>query len=346
MPSHFIGELSETRLFGLIKPLLDGKKTGMISIKGRGTGEIHIKGGSIVHAKAGNTIGEQAILSMMEWEAGPVEFDWEVITNERTTSLPTEQLLLSWSNREEEWKQIRTVVPSADIVYNVAAGGGSGDGTVHVVGDQWKILAVCNGMRSVSEIADALKWDLFRTSKTISQMIESRMLAKVAEEKVAEMKAAKTEARAEMKVARAAEMKAATEKAAELQAHVNAMGAKITGQRVTEENAGEAEAKAAETIARTKGPVEAQKPTTQKKKVNANFFPMIENELKKLMGPIAPILIEDKLDDLGESQDMFPQERAEAFVSAISEEITNAGKKKEFVKVMTEFLSVESRSKL
>ncbi|OPY70988.1 MAG: hypothetical protein A4E62_01449 [Syntrophorhabdus sp. PtaU1.Bin002] len=346
MPTHFIGELSETRLFGLIKPLLDGRKSGMISIKGRDAGEIHIKSGSIVHAKAGNTIGEQAILSMMEWETGPVGFDWEVTTNERTTSLPTEQLLLSWSNREEEWKQIRAVVPSADIVYGVVAGGGSGDGTIHIVGDQWRIFAVCNGMRSVSEIADALRWDLFRTSKTISQMIEGRMLAKVAEEKVTEAKAAKEEARAEAKAAKAAEMKAAAEKAAELQEHVKTIEVKAAERKATEESAKEVEAKAAETTAKVVAPVEAQKPTSQKKKVNASFFPRIENELKKLMGPIAPILIDDKLDDLGESRDMFPHDRAEAFVSAMSEEITNAGKKKEFVKVMTEFLSVENRSKL
>ncbi|OPY76209.1 MAG: hypothetical protein A4E65_03236 [Syntrophorhabdus sp. PtaU1.Bin153] len=343
MPSHFIGELSETRLFGLIKPLLDGRKSGMISINGRDTGEIHIKSGSIVHAKAGNTIGEQAILSMMEWETGPVGFDWEMITNERTTSLPTEQLLISWSNREEEWKQIRAIVPSTDTVYGAAPGGG--DGTIHIVGDQWKILAVCNGMRNVSEIADALRWDLFRTSKTISQLIESGMLARISDEKVAEAKAAKTEAQAEAKAAKAAEMKAVAEKAAELQAQINLIEVKATEQRAMEENNREVE-KATVTTVKSAGPAEVHRPMTQKKKVNAGFFPRIENELKKLMGPIAPILIEDKLDDLGESRDMFPQERAEAFVSALSEEIANAGKKRQFVKVMTEFLSVENRSKL
>ena len=50
MPSYFIGELSETRLFDLVKPLLDGKKSGMISIKGREYSEIHIEGGKIIHA--------------------------------------------------------------------------------------------------------------------------------------------------------------------------------------------------------------------------------------------------------------------------------------------------------
>ena len=63
MPSYFIGELSETRLFDLIKPLLDGKKSGMISVKGRDAGEIHIEGGRMIHAQTSYAKGEDAILA-------------------------------------------------------------------------------------------------------------------------------------------------------------------------------------------------------------------------------------------------------------------------------------------
>ena len=48
MPNYFIGELSEARLFDLVKPLVNGKKSGMLLIKGKDVGEIHIEGGKII----------------------------------------------------------------------------------------------------------------------------------------------------------------------------------------------------------------------------------------------------------------------------------------------------------
>lgn len=271
MPSYFIGELSETRLFDLIKPLLSGKKSGMISIKGREYGEIHIEGGQIIHAWTNFNTGEEAILAIMEWRVGRVSFDWEVTTEERTVNAPTEQLLSSWANREEEWKKIRELVPSPGVVFRIAIQGSPEDRSIH--GDQWKVLALCNGSKRVSEIADTLKWDIFKTSQTIFQMAQDGLL----------------------------------ERAGEL--------------------------------------LEEQKPV-QKKNVNGNFFPYVENELKKLMGPIAPIIIDDIITELGESKESFPQEMVDKLLESIVAEIPDIAKRAEFNKTMHNAFTSESKSKL
>jgi hypothetical protein len=70
MPNDFIGDLSKTRLLDLISPLLSRKKSGMIQIKGSEVGEIYIEGSNIVHARTQNLTGEEAVLAMMEWNAG------------------------------------------------------------------------------------------------------------------------------------------------------------------------------------------------------------------------------------------------------------------------------------
>lgn len=270
MPSYFIGELSETRLFDLIKPLLDGKKSGMISIKGREYGEIHIEGGQIIHSWTNFNAGEEAILAIMEWRVGRVSFDWEVTTAERTVNVPTEQLLLSWANREEEWKKIREIVPSPGVMFRIAMQDGMEDRSIH--GDQWKVLALCNGSKRVSDIADSLKWDIFKTSKTIFQMVQEGFL----------------------------------ERAGELP--------------------------------------EDQKPV-QKKCVNGNFFPYVENELKKLMGPIAPIIIDDIIGEFGEPKESFPQDMVDKFLEAIVAEIPDMVKRAEFNKVIHIALINESKVK-
>jgi hypothetical protein len=267
MPSHFIGELSKTRLFDLIKPLLDGKKSGMISVKGKDAGEIHIEGGQIIHAQTGYLTGEEAILTMMEWEVGRVSFDWEVTTAERTTSLPTEQLLIILSTREEEWRGIREVVPSPGSAYRIAMQGDSEDKSIQ--GDHWKVLALSNGSRRVSDIAEALKWDLFRTSRTICAMVQAGLLERA-----------------------------------------------------------------------SVGTVEELRPQP-KRYVNGNFFPVVETELKRLMGPIAPIIIEDVLAELGESKESFPHEQIERFLQAIVGEISDMTKRVAFNKVINEVLSLE-----
>jgi hypothetical protein len=271
MPSYFIGELSETRLFDLVKPLLDGKKSGMISIKGREYGEIHIEAGQIIHAWTNYNTGEEAILAIMEWRVGRVSFDWEVTTEERTVSESTEQLLTSWTNREEEWKKIRESVPSPGVMFRIAMQGGAENRSIP--GDQWKVLALCNGSKRVSDIAATLQWDIFKTSKAIFHMVQNGLL----------------------------------------------------------ERAGEV--------------IEEQKPL-QKRSVNGDFFPFVENALKKLMGPIAPIIIDDIVEETGESKEFFPQEMVDKLLESIIAEIPDMAKRAEFTKVVHNALANENKAKL
>lgn len=271
MPSYFIGELSETRLLDLVKPLLDGKKSGMISIKGKEYGEIHIEAGQIIHAWTNYNTGIEAILAIMEWRFGRVSFDWEVTTEERTVSESTEQLLTSWTNREEEWKKIREAVPSPGVMFRIAMQGGAENRSIP--GDQWKVLALCNGSKRVSDIAATLHWDIFKTSKTIFEMVRNGLL----------------------------------------------------------ERSGEA--------------LEEQKPL-QKRSVYGGFFPFVENALKKLMGPIAPIIIDDIVEETGESKESFPQEMVDKLLDSIVAEIPDMAKRAEFTKVVHNALANEYKAKL
>jgi DNA-binding MarR family transcriptional regulator len=149
--------------------------------------------------------------------------------------------------------------------------GNAEDRSIHA--DQWKVLALCNGSKRVSEIADTLRWDIFKTSKIIFQMVQDGLL----------------------------------ERTGEL--------------------------------------LEEQKPL-QKKNVNGSFFPHIENELKRLMGPIAPIIIDDIVTDIGESKESFPQELVDKLLEAIVAEIPDIAKRAEFHKVINNVLANETKAKL
>ena len=60
MAEIFLSDLSQVRLFDILKPLLLGKKTGILSIKGKENGEIFFELGNIVHVKVGPSLGEDA----------------------------------------------------------------------------------------------------------------------------------------------------------------------------------------------------------------------------------------------------------------------------------------------
>lgn len=264
MSNDFIGDLSKNKLLDLIEPLLSRKKSGMVLIKGHQTGEIYLEGSNIKHAKTGDLTGEEAILAMMEWTSGRAAFDWEALGSEQTVFMPTEQLLAIWKNREAEWSRIRSVIPSSGAVFQMPVNGCPDNRSVHA--NQWKILALCNGTRSVAEIAEALNWQIFEASQTLCGMVQDGLL----------------------------------------------------------EMSGEKKAEVTADVRRT---------------VRGSFFEFVEHELRKIMGPIAPIVVQDALEDLGEAPDDFPEDRLPAFVQAVSQEISDAAKKTQFSRSVSEYLA-------
>ena len=259
MPEIFLNDLSRVKLFDILKPLLVGKKTGILSVKGKENGEIYFESGSIVHARTGLSTGEEAFNLLMAWKAGKCTFESDVLPSEKSIPISTEQLLLNWSYRKQEWEKIRKIISSSNTIFRLSPQSSSEE--MNIKADQWKVLALANGMRTVTQIAEALKWDEFRTSRVICQMVQSRLL--------------------------------------EREEDVKSLG---------------------------------------KKWVTEDFFPAIENELKRAMGPVAPLIIDDKLDELGIAKEYIPREKAGFIIEALSEEIPQEIKRKEFLKVMEDFL--------
>ncbi len=264
MSNDFIGDLSKNKLLDLIAPLLSEKKSGMIEIEGLKTGEIYLEGSNIIHARAGDLTGEEAILAMMEWNTGHATFDRESAGSEQTVYMPTEQLIMIWKNRESELARIREIIPSAHAVFRIPLNGCPDNRSVHA--DQWKILALCNGTRSVAEIAEVLNWQIFETSQALCVMVQDGLL---------------------------------------------------------ERSRGETTEVAVDTL----------------RTVDGSLFQFVENELRKIMGPMAPIIIEDALADLGESRDDFPEESLSVFLQTVSQEIFDAAKRTQFTQNVSEHLA-------
>jgi len=260
MPEILLGELSQVKFFDLIKPLLTGKKTGKLTIRGKEDGEIFLETGNIIHAKTAHSFGEEAFLTIMGWTVGRTTFEPDVSPRERTIPIPTENLLLNWSYRKQEWEKIRKVVHSPNDIFRISLQNDSKDRSIK--GDQWNVLALANGSRTISEIARTLGWDEFKTSRAIYRLIQVGLLERIEERAL-----------------------------------------------------------------------------SSKKNIGENFFQIMEHELKKVMGPVAPFIIDDKLIEFGETMDSLPEDQALSFLESLGEEVPNEQKRKEFKRTMMEFLS-------
>jgi hypothetical protein len=262
MPEIFLGDLSQVKLFDILKPLLMGKKTGKLSFKGKENGEMFLEIGNIVHVKTPNSSGEYGFFTIMGWKVGRITFEPDELPPERTIPIPSEQLLLNWSSKKMEWERIREIIPSNNAIFRLSL---QRDGeNKHISADQWNVLALSNGVRNVSEVARALNLDEFKVIKAIYLLVQAGLMEQVGE----------------------------------------------------------------------------QKPI-KKKLVRENFFSVIENELRKVMGAVSPFVVDDKLVEFGENKDSFPQDKLLSFVEALGEEIPQDNKRKEFKRAVLEFFSIE-----
>lgn len=264
MPETVLGDLTQVKLFDILTPLLNGKKTGKIMFEGKEGGELYLELGNIIHAKTNQAIGEYAFFTLMGLNTGKALFEPDEVSSERSIPISTEQLLQNWSSQKQEWDKIREVISSPHVVFRLSVQKSPENKNINA--DQWNVLALCNGSKTVSEIAEALNWDGFRASKTIVQLAQLGMLERAGEHKPA-----------------------------------------------------------------------------KKRPVSDNFFPTVEAELRRVIGPMAPLIINDKLSDLGETKDSLGQDQASSFIERLSEEVTPDSKRKEFLRVVMDFLYTQKK---
>lgn len=257
MFNDLIGDLSEVRLFELLKPLVDGKKSGLLAVKGPRAAEIYFEGGQIIQARAENRVGEDALPILMDLEAGRVTFDWRSSPGGRTIEIPTETVMSRWAQQEEEWRRLRSMVPSVKAVFSLVVENGGQDRLIP--GNQWGVLALCNGKRNVAEIASRLNRTLFEVAGTLRDLLEKGWLQKE------DVDHSPDEAR----------------------------------------------------------PV-----------VDEAFFEAAEQELKKVMGPIARIVLSDTLAAFEETREGFPKERVKSFISTLCDQVPDEPKREKFGKAM------------
>ena len=64
--------------------------------------------------------------------------------------------------------------------------------------------------------------------------------------------------------------------------------------------------------------------------VKPAFFERLEIEFAQFFGPMAPVIIDEKVEELGYSREEFPQEHLSQLIEKIGNEIADRGQRTKF----------------
>ena len=111
---------------------------------------------------------EDAVFDLLRWDAG--EFDWAPgadVDAEVSLSVSVENLIMEGSRRLDELAIITRKIPSEHALVEMAPAPPEGAAEINIRPDEWRVLVLVNGQRTVLDIAEAVGSDVFATMRTL-----------------------------------------------------------------------------------------------------------------------------------------------------------------------------------
>jgi hypothetical protein len=175
MPEMLGGDLSQVPLPDVLRLLVGSRQTGRLELlDGAKTGAIYLESGALIHAVSGAQMGEAAVFSLMAWQEGGFSFVPNQAAPEESISISTDELLEEGSRKAREWAEVMRALPGMDAVFRLSPSGSPRG--VSLEPNEWQVLAQVDGVRDVSDIADALGWDEFDVATVLVRLVTGGLL--------------------------------------------------------------------------------------------------------------------------------------------------------------------------
>ncbi len=172
----FQGSLKELPLPDIVQLVSVSGKTGVFNLRnGATSGEIYLRDGQIVHAKAGNLEGEEAVYELAVWNEGEFVFHPGKTSPASTIKRSNTNLLMEAARRIDEWQVLGKRIPSTRLVpvfTNQAK-----KTSVSLSPAEWNLISKIDERRSIEEIAIAVGDSPFDVCKLLYGMITSGLIA-------------------------------------------------------------------------------------------------------------------------------------------------------------------------
>ena len=119
---------------------------------------------------------QDAIFDLLQWETGTFSVeDGQVSDQEIGLSVSVENLIMESSRRIEEWDVIRRRIPNLDVVVRMAPTPPASM-EINIKPEEWTLLVLSDGQRTVREIAAASERPEFEACKIIYGLVSTGLL--------------------------------------------------------------------------------------------------------------------------------------------------------------------------
>ncbi|MFH1699129.1 MAG: DUF4388 domain-containing protein [Candidatus Zixiibacteriota bacterium] len=115
---------------------------------------------------------EELIYSLMEWDRGSFKFYENQFPTEEeiTVSLSTENIVLEGMRRLDELTRVKEFLPDFSVVFALAPSEQNQKREVTLEPNEWNILALIDGHRSIEDIIKASSQDSYHILKTLATL--------------------------------------------------------------------------------------------------------------------------------------------------------------------------------
>ena len=148
----------------------------------RRVGEILVSQGAVTKREVERYMRQQietVVFELFSWREGNFSF-----TDEREDDTPidstirvsTESLLMEGARRIDEWSRIADKVPSAFVVPSIAPLSVGAEPPIDLRPNEWELLALVDGERTIREIAALLAMSEFDVAKAIYGMMSTGLV--------------------------------------------------------------------------------------------------------------------------------------------------------------------------
>lgn len=150
---------------------------------GERVGQILLREGWIDEAHLEEAVKQQiedAVFDLLRWDLG--DFEWEpheTFEPEIALSVSVENLIMESSRRLDELEIINRKVASSHCVIAVAPAPPEGAVEINITPDEWRVLVLVDGHRTVETIANTIGLDEFHTMKIVHGMVAAGLVAVV-----------------------------------------------------------------------------------------------------------------------------------------------------------------------
>lgn len=178
------GDLKDFTIPDIIQLLDLSKSTGGVQIMGRRGDEpiegwIFFREGKIIDARLGTLPPMEAALTFFTVERGPFRFRADVpVTDSPTITSSNEMVIMEGIGRQDVWQEIRSQVPSTNLVLRLVPNPAAGARDVNLAADEWRVLTMINGKNTISQISQRTGLGEFRTCEIVAELLKHGLVAR------------------------------------------------------------------------------------------------------------------------------------------------------------------------